>query len=152
MVLSFMYVSEYKHRILICVLSMVFKQRQRRKNESNKITRGPFLNDNLYLINIGRLGRGIFFLFYNIFFSVEPKSQPKTVQLGIFYNVLSRLFTFTTVAMCLFTDFPAQSDRPDMTSEPTCNNLIVRDTGLSIFVPDSMCIVASFTVMLSFYK
>ena len=94
------------------------------KEERTKATRGPFLNYNLYLINIGRLGRGIFFLFYNIFFSVEPKSQPKTVQLGIFYNVLSRLFTFTTVAMCLFTDFPAQSDRPDVTSEPTCNNLI----------------------------
>ena len=100
------------------------------KEERKKATRGPFLNYNLYLINIGRLGRGIFFLFYNIFFSVEPKSQPKTVQLGIFYNVLSRLFTFTTVAMCLFTDFPAQSDRPDVTSEPTCNSLIRGDNNL----------------------
>ena len=81
------------------------------------------MNDNLYLINIGRSGGGIFLFFNIIFFSVEPKSQPKTAQLGIFYNVLSRLFTFTTVAMCLFTDFPAQSDRPDVTSEPTCNSL-----------------------------
>ena len=90
------------------------------------------MNYNLYLINIGRLGGGIFLLFNNIFFSVEPKSQPKTAQLGIFYNVLSRLFTFTTVAMCLFTDFPAQSDRPDVTSEPTCNSLIIVGTGITV--------------------